>query len=379
MADDAGQKSEAPSGKRLSEAREKGQIPLSREVNTWFMLVASMLAVFVLGPSVMTRLALTLRQFIEQPAQMAMDQGALGQVLYDAFTTSALIAAIPLAVLFAGGMIGPMLQAGFVISFEPLMPSLDKISPLAGLKRLFSLRSVIEFAKGLLKLIVIGGVMTALLLPSLSGLEHFIGLDPISIMDDLRTLAFRTAGGAVGVVTVIAAGDFLYQRFEFMQKMRMSKQEVKEEFKQSEGDPVIRGRLRQLRMQRARRRMMQAVPKADVVITNPTHFAVAMQYDPATMAAPVVVAKGADLIALGHSHAGGTARHIDHRKPAIGAGAVRGGGGRPGDTARALSGGCRNHLLRVPVEEPHRPALGSYRARVAQGTKRMPSCGHERG
>ena len=118
------------------------------------------------------------------------------------------------------------------------------------------------------------------------------------MLEELKGLMLRMIGAALGVVTVIAAGDYLFQRFEFMQKMRMSKQEVKEEFKQTEGDPHIRGRLRQMRMERARRRMMQAVPKADVVVTNPTHYAVAMKYDPASMAAPVVVAKGADLIAL---------------------------------------------------------------------------------
>lgn len=298
MSEDAGDKTEAPSQKRLSEAKQKGQIPLSREVNTWFILLAATVAVFMVGPMVMTKMALVLRQFVAMPDQMAMDRGAIGLVLMDAFTTVGFIVALPLGVLFAGALVGPLLQAGLNITFVPVIPDLSRISPLAGVKRLFSLRSVIEFLKGLVKLAVIGAVMVTMLKPALPGIGHFIGLDPVTLLGELRMLMLRMVGSTLGVVTAIAAGDYAFQRFEFMQKMRMSKQEAKEEFKQNEGDPVIRGRLRQLRMERARRRMMQAVPKADVVITNPTHYAVAMKYDPAEMSAPVVVAKGADLIAL---------------------------------------------------------------------------------
>jgi flagellar biosynthetic protein FlhB len=229
---------------------------------------------------------------------MATDRGGLGRILSDAFMSVGVLMAVPLGMLFVAAIAGPLLQAGFTITFEPLIPTLSRISPLAGLARLFSVRSLVEFFKGLLKLAVIGGVMVVVVLPVAPGIGHFVGLEPVAMLEELKGLMLRMIGAALGVVTVIAAGDYLFQRFEFMQKMRMSKQEVKEEFKQTEGDPHIRGRLRQMRMERARRRMMQAVPKADVVVTNPTHYAVAMKYDPASMAAPVVVAKGADLIAL---------------------------------------------------------------------------------
>jgi len=298
MAEDSDQRTEAPTGKRLAEAREKGQIPLSREVNTWFVLMAAAGTVGFVAPPVMTRVALALRQFVAVPDQMATDRGGLAHVLMSACETVGVVVAIPLAILFVATLAGPLLQAGFIISTEPLMPDISRLSPIAGFKRLLSLRSIIEFLKGLLKLAVIGTIMVYMILPSASGMGHFVGVDPITMLGELRGLMIRMVAGALGVVTVIAIGDYAYQRFEFMQKMRMTKQEIKEEFKQSEGDPVIRGRIRQLRMERARRRMMQAVPKADVVVTNPTHFAVALKYDPAAMAAPVVVAKGADLVAL---------------------------------------------------------------------------------
>ena len=298
MADDSDQRTEAPSQKRLNEAREQGQIALSREVNTWIVLATAAAIVVLVAPHVMTRIAIILRSFIEMPDRMATDRGALGHILSEVSTAVGIIVALPLAMLSLAALAGPLLQAGFVISFEPLIPNLSKLSPIAGFSRLFSSRSLIELLKGLVKLAVIGGVMAAAVLPAMSGIGHLVGMEPIAMLGELKALLLRMIGGALGVVTVIAAGDYVFNRFEFMRKMRMTKQEVKEELKQSDGDPMIRGRLRQLRMERARRRMMQAVPKADVVVTNPTHYAVAMKYDPADMAAPVVVAKGADLIAL---------------------------------------------------------------------------------
>src|SRR5579883_3460961 len=258
MAEDSDQRTEAPSHKKLSEARQQGQIALSREVNTWFVLATATAVVTLVAPSIMTRIAVVLRSFIEMPDQMPTDRGGLGHIFSHACTTVGVIVALPLGMLTLAAIAGRLLQAGLVI----------------------------------------GGVMALAVLPMMPGVDHFVGMEPMALLSELKGLLLRMIGGALGVVTVIAAGDYFFNRFEFMRKMRMTKQEVKEEHKQSDGDPVIRGRLRQLRMERARRRMMQAVPKADVVVTNPTHYAVAMKYDPAEMAAPIVVAKGADLVAL---------------------------------------------------------------------------------
>jgi flagellar biosynthetic protein FlhB len=168
---------------------------------------------------------------------------------------------------------------------------------MAGAKRLFSSRSLVEFAKGLLKLGIVGGVSWYLMRPEFDRLERFTGFDVMQMLAVLNDLSLRLMGAVLAVMTAIAGLDFFYQKFQLMKSLRMSREDMREEYKQQEGDPMIKGRLKQLRLERARRRMMAEVPKADVVITNPTHFAVALRYDQTAMAAPRVVAKGADLVA----------------------------------------------------------------------------------
>jgi flagellar biosynthetic protein FlhB len=155
-----------------------------------------------------------------------------------------------------------------------------------------------EFAKGIVKIVVIGGVAAMLLEPYFANIEHMIGQPLPLMMDDLMTLVLRVMTGVLVVLLILAIIDVTYQRMEFMKRMRMSKQEVRDEYKQSEGDPHVKARLRQIRTERARKRMMQAIPRADVVITNPTHFAIALEYKPPKMEAPVCIAKGVDETAL---------------------------------------------------------------------------------
>src|SRR6185437_3974574 len=190
------------------------------------------------------------------------------------------------------------LQIGLVFATEKLGFDLSRISPLAGFKRLFSPRSAIEFFKSMAKVAAVSAVAGWMALPSLATLAHMVR-EPAELMPhELYNLILRLLFGVLAVVTVLALFDYGYQRFSFLRSMRMSKQEVKEENKQAEGDPVIRARLRAIRMNRARKRMMAAVPKASVVITNPTHYAVALQYEMGASGAPKVVAKGTDLVAL---------------------------------------------------------------------------------
>jgi flagellar biosynthetic protein FlhB len=174
---------------------------------------------------------------------------------------------------------------------------LSKISPAAGLKRLFSRQALVNFAKGLAKLALVGGIMAALLWPERSRLDALVDTDPGGTLAITRSLALNTLGVVVTVLTVIAALDYLWQYRQWYERQKMSLRELKEEFKQTEGDPTIKAKIRQLRQTRARKRMMAQVPKASVVITNPTHFAVALQYERG-MNAPVCLAKGADAIAL---------------------------------------------------------------------------------
>jgi flagellar biosynthetic protein FlhB len=176
------------------------------------------------------------------------------------------------------------------------MPSLEKISPLAGLKRIFSLRSFADFVKGLLKIAVVGGIVYVVITPSVGDLHKLVGMEIVQLLRVIVSLLNRLLFTVFAAMVVIAALDLFYQRYEHVKGLRMSRQEIKDEMRESEGDPMVKGRLRQLRMERARKRMMAEVPKADVVVTNPTHYAVALRYDP-EMSSPKVVAKGVDKVA----------------------------------------------------------------------------------
>jgi flagellar biosynthetic protein FlhB len=169
---------------------------------------------------------------------------------------------------------------------------------LAGAKRLFSLKSVVELLKGIVKIALVAAIAYMLISPQIEEIEKYVQMDPLESFDELYFLVIKLFVGVVAVLAVLALADFLYQRYEFMKQMRMSIQEIRDEHKQSEGDPMIKSRLRQIRMERARARIMASVPQADVVITNPTHYSVALKYDLDSMGAPVVVAKGVDDVAF---------------------------------------------------------------------------------
>ena len=202
---------------------------------------------------------------------------------------------ILVAVAAATGLV----QHGLIFSPEKIKPKLEKISLISGFKRQFSLNAVMEFVKAVLKLLVVAGVAVFLIVPEFDNIDIISNRETTQILDLLYSLAIRLLLGVFSVVTLIALADLIYQRNQHNKKMRMSQQELKDEYKQTEGDPMIKGRLKQIRMERARRRMMAEVPEADVVITNPTHYAVALKYDQEEgMEAPLCVAKGVDNLAL---------------------------------------------------------------------------------
>jgi flagellar biosynthetic protein FlhB len=291
-------KTEEASAKKLADARERGQFARSQELNHLFVLGAGLALVTLLLPNSLSRLNNTLRPFIEQPHEIAVDRGGLGLVLTHLVMDTGLDFAFPLLLLLVAAVLGSLVQTGFMFTPDNVLKfDAGRINPLTNLGQKLSRRNLVEFAKSLLKLVIVGTVVAILLWPILNSAEHFIGLPLEAVVAETQGLASRILTGVLAILAVLAGADFLYQRFEFMQQMRMTKQEQKDEYKQMEGDPLIKSKIREKRIQRARNRMMQNVPKADVVVTNPTHFAVALQYDPATMGAPVVLAKGADLIA----------------------------------------------------------------------------------
>jgi flagellar biosynthetic protein FlhB len=301
MADDAqddSQKTEEPTQKRLDEAREKGDVAASREVANWFMLAGAAVVVGLILPFSAGSLSRSLAGFLEHPHAFAVDPAALARLFGALSFDVALALALPMALLVACAAGAGLVQHGVVFTAEKLKPSLDKISPIAGARRMFSLRSVAELIKGLIKITVVAAVAWFVIEPALPYLDVIPARGLGGGMALLHDLTTRILVGVVIAMTFLALFDYFYQRFEHARKLRMSKQEIRDEYKQMEGDPQIKARLRSIRMERARQRMMQAVPDADVVITNPTHYAVALQYDQATMVAPKLIAKGIDAVAL---------------------------------------------------------------------------------
>ena len=295
--EDQAQKTEEPTQKKLDDARKKGQVASSREVNTWFMLLAGTMMV-MLAPMAMDDLGTILGRFLSQSHALPVDGPAILHLGAATMVELAAVMAPVFAMTIIAAIASGFVQHGFLLSTDKLQPKLENISLLKGLKRMFSLKSIVEFIKGILKMAIVGAVAFALIEPEIERITSAIYMAPSDILHLLWTLALRMIAGVCAVVSLIAGIDFLYQRFEFHKSMRMSKQDIKDEMKQTEGDPIIKSRLRQLRIERSRKRMMAAVPEADVVITNPTHYAVALKYTSGEMAAPVVVAKGLDNIAL---------------------------------------------------------------------------------
>jgi flagellar biosynthetic protein FlhB len=205
--------------------------------------------------------------------------------------------ALPFLLLMLAALGGNLIQHRLVWSFDVLQPKLSRISPAAGFKRLFSAQALANLTKGLMKLVLVGAVLTVLLWPEHLRIENLTWSDVASVLPLTRTLVLKLLGAVVAMLAIIAAADYLFQYRQWYQRQKMSLQEMKEEFRQSEGDPAIRGKMKQVRQTRMRKRMMAAVPKAAVVITNPTHYAVALQYERG-MEAPVCVAKGVDAVAL---------------------------------------------------------------------------------
>ena len=294
---DPAQKTEEPTQKRVEDSRRKGQVATSREVNHWFMILGASLLVTMLAPGMFGRIKATLVEFIASPHDVTLDPGTVHAITVDLIGDLGSIMAVPAAILMALAVFGGLIQNGPIFAPELIKPKLEKISLLKGVKRLFSGRSLMEFTKGVLKLAIVATVATMVVVPEFDRLTQLPGYHISQLLAFLWELSGRVLIAVLAVMTVVAGLDMLYQKFEHGKKQRMSRQEIRDELKQTEGDPLIRARLRQIRMERARKRMMSAVPDAAVVITNPTHYAVALKYEHEDMEAPVLVAKGADKMA----------------------------------------------------------------------------------
>lgn len=299
MADeDDSQKTEEPSARKLAQAKEKGQVGTSQEVKSWAILLVGGMGLAMFAPWMMLGLAEYMLIFVEQADTIVLERDAIPALFTDillqiGFYTSPMLSALVLAAIVSN-----VAQTGLIVAPSKLKPELKKISLLKGIKRMFSARSLIEFLKGIFKLTVLSTVAVWMARPWFDNVQVMPDMDVELGMDKLFIVCIALITGALIVLTVVAVLDFAYQKFEFTKSMRMSHKDIKDEYKDTEGDPQIKARIRKIRMQRAQQRMMDNVPKADVVITNPTHFAVALQYNMDGMQAPKLVAKGVDSLAF---------------------------------------------------------------------------------
>ena len=298
MADDSFQeRTEPATARRRAKAREDGKVARSQEINSAFVLLSALGLLALAGPFMLERMAMIARRLLGQSGQIQVSAGQLLGYFTDG-VPYVLMTLAPLAlVVLVVGLLANFGQVGFVLSWKPLAPKLSKLSPARGLSRLFSKNSAVELIKSLLKVALIGLIAYMTLRGEIPLFMTMVGSDPMVVFGYAAKVALKL-GVRVGLlILVMAVFDYAFQRWEYEKSIRMSHKEVAEETRQTEGDPHVKARLRAAQQEVSRRRMMQAVKEADVVVTNPTRLAVALRYDRSKMRAPKVVAKGARLMA----------------------------------------------------------------------------------
>ena len=290
-------KSEEPTAQRLEDFRNEGQVAQSRELTSLFVLLACLAVMYSMGPSLAAEFMNFMRRLFMEASVKEFTQQRAGSLLWMSLVAATKLVAPVAAAGFFAGVIGSIIQFGFLFTWSPLEPNFSRLDPIAGFQRIFSLTSLMEGFKSILKLVAVVTVTYLLLESELVGSSSMIDMDSSQFTAYMGSSAFRLVMGVCVGLFVVAALDFAYQKFRYHQSLMMTKQEVKQEHKQREGDPLLKARMKSIQRETSRKRMMQEVPKADVIVTNPTHFAVALKYDAEKMAAPRVVAKGKDLVA----------------------------------------------------------------------------------
>jgi flagellar biosynthetic protein FlhB len=299
MAEDQDSRTEDPTGRRLNQAREQGQVGMSRDVSTVVSLSAATFVFLIVLPWSMQPLFRLMRGLIEHPGAVPIATLPDFQALaYRIETCAAWALAMPVAVLAVCGIAATIAQTeGMLWATEKLKPDLKFLNPVTGFSRIFGWKALIEFLRGVVKVTIVGGAAYLILAPEVQRTTLMIGMPPDqmlgTLIDDVRRLLIAV----ILTILAIALLDYFYQKWQSLRSLKMTKQEVKDEVKNTDGDPHMKAKQKQIRQTRAKKRMLQAVPKASVVITNPTHYAVALQYEMGMQGAPRVVAKGVDFMA----------------------------------------------------------------------------------
>ncbi len=292
-------KTEDATPKKKEDSRKKGDVAKSRELPSVTILAAATIFMFFNAKSITMTLGNNIKNsFLQIPG--IMSAGDFSSPFISEIITNFLVLILPfLIVLMIVSILTNLLQTGFIFSVEALTPKASKIDPIKGMGNVFSKKSLVELAKSILKIVIIGWVAFLAFKKDLSHMIPMLYQDNAQILAQLGELAFNLLVKCCCVILVLAILDFMYQKWDYAQKLKMTKQEIKDEFRQSEGDPMVKSRIRSIQREMARRRMMEEVPKADVIITNPTHLSIALKYKANEgMKAPVIVAKGANNIAF---------------------------------------------------------------------------------
>jgi len=295
--EDKDQRTEKATPKRLKEARERGDVGKSREVASVAVIFAALGALYFSGSFMLEQMMAVTQKSLFDAGTFRLTTPALHNLFIEVVTKIGIITfPVTLAVLILAAL-SNVAQVGFLFTTKPLKPKFEKLDPAEGVKRLFSLRSIVELIKSIFKILIVAVAVYLAMRGEIERIPPLIYMSPFDVMTYICGVSFRILLMSSWVLLVLAILDFAYQRWEYGRKLRMTKQEVKDELKQTEGDPRVKARVRSLQKEWAKRRMMEEVPKADVVITNPIHFAVALAYDGKKGSAPVVVAKGRSRLA----------------------------------------------------------------------------------
>ena len=293
------EKTEEPTPKKRKDAREEGQVLQSREVTSAFILLATFVGLKVFGKhtlNYLTKFMTDTYKTIENVDELFYENNLMPNFLKIVAAFAGLVAPI-LFVAFLAALLINYVQVGFLFTTKPLNVKLSRINPIEGFKRLFSKRALVELIKSILKIILIGYTAYSFMKKNITQVLSLSKLEPTIILKNFTSLAFSFSIKIVGVLMVLAFLDYLFQWREYEKNLMMTKQEIKEEYKQTEGDPLVKSKIREKQRRIAMSRMIQEVPKADVIITNPTHLAIAIKYDKDLYGAPYIIAKGADIIA----------------------------------------------------------------------------------
>ncbi len=290
-------KTEQPTGKRISEAKEKGNIPRSRDLTSTVTLMAGIIALYVTGSFMFKTLKESTRALLANIATQDMSQAGVYNLMLKLLLTTTLVLAPFLLVVVAAGLFAEISQGGISTSFEKIGFDLEKLNPIEGIKRLFNKDAAVQVLKSFLKIVIVGYMAYRVMRDEVNNLVYLVDMDIGGIMEFVSHISFKIVLHTCGALFILSLLDLAFVKWRFVENLKMTKQEVKDENKDAEGDPQVKGKIRQRQFEQARRRMKQIIPTADVVVTNPTHFAVALKYDREKMAAPVVLAKGADFLA----------------------------------------------------------------------------------